>query len=204
MPGDTPVTGTAAPPPSTTRGAAALPQGDSNTTTPPTSALSATSPTTPAASTAADTKKAPYARSVVKEAGPSAGASHTGKKRITPPCDCSSMSLMATVEPMFSSIPPLFFTHALFPVVEAMPIAKLAASVAASSRADTRTAGGQDRQKPFTLAQGLPVYLFSAYTVCLARASSALSAVCVAPISSVGHIAAKLAIGYSLLHQGQG
>ena len=97
-----------------------------------------------------------------------------------------------------AGVPP----HSLLPVVDSMAAAKAAIRPAASSCPDTRTAGGHERQKPLVLAQGFAVYLLRPNTVCLARASSALSAVCVAPISSVGHIAAKLAMGYSLLHQG--
>jgi hypothetical protein len=73
---------------------------------------------------------------------------------MVPPWDCSSRSLMAAVAPMFSSMPPLFFTHALCTVVARMAVENLRASVAASALPDTRTAGGQERQKPLVLAQG--------------------------------------------------
>lgn len=110
--------------------------------------------------------------------------------------------MIATVAPMFSSMPPLLFTQPLCSVVEMIPPAKELTRFSASLQSDTRTAGGQERQKPFTFAHGFLVYLFNAYTVCFARASSSASSVCVTPISSVGHIAAKLLTGYSPLHQG--
>ena len=66
---------------------------------------------------------------------------------------------MATVAPIFSSMPPLLCTQPLWPVVEAMAVANEDTRVSASSRPDTRTAGGQDRQKPFTFAHGFFWYL---------------------------------------------
>ena len=70
---------------------------------------------------------------------------------------------MATVAPIFSSMPPLLCTHPLCPVMSLMPPDIDVTISSASARPDTRTAGGHERQKPLVLPHGTFVYLIGCW-----------------------------------------